>query len=227
MKEPTTPTPGKPRANRQADRLPLAGEIHHLRLPEKPGRYFLYEVDVLQDYSLTPCIRYGNMKHLWVLRKGAHRKYTDHTDMTEIYTIFGDSTWPKSGVIAEKPSPYNNTVLVWEDALKALTVRFTGDVARERTIDTQYQKGRCYQPTENGKADHSDILALLAYGQQLFTSQNERALGEASIMLFICNLSLMKNGQNSHLVIFDYPHSYPISIMRTLPMSFVQNLLGA
>ena len=159
--------------------------------PEKPGRYFLYEVDVLQDYSLTPCIRYGNMKHLWVLRKGAHRKYTDHTDMTEIYTIFGDSTWPKSGVIAEKPSPYNNTVLVWEDALKALTVRFTGDVARERTIDTQYQKGRCYQPTENGKADHSDILALLAYGQQLFTSQNERALGgsfhNAIYMQFVIN----------------------------------------
>ena len=159
--------------------------------PEKPGRYFLYEVDVQQDYSLTPCIRYGNMKHLWVLRKGAYRKYTDHTDMTEIYTIFGDSTWPKSGVIAEKPSPYNNTVLVWEDALKALTIRFTGDVARERTIDTQYQKGRCYQPTENGKADHSDILALLAYGQQLFTSQNERALGgsfhNAIYMQFVIN----------------------------------------
>ena len=95
--------------------------------PEKPGRYFLYEVDVVQDYALTPSIRYGNMKHVWVLRKGNYRKYTDRTEMTEVYTIYGDSTWPKSGVIADMATPYGNAVLVWEDALKVMCRAYMAD----------------------------------------------------------------------------------------------------
>ena len=95
--------------------------------PEKPGRYFLYEVDVVQDYALTPSIRYGNMKQVWVLRRGEHRRYTDRTEMTEVYTIYGDSTWPKSGAIADMATPYGNAVLVWEDALKVMCRAYVAD----------------------------------------------------------------------------------------------------
>ena len=114
------------RTVRQVGCRPLAKSITFAS-PEKPGRYFLYEVDVQQDYALTPCIRYGNMKHVWVLRRGEHRRYTDRTEMTEVYTIYGDSTWPKSGAVADMATPYGNAVLVWEDALKVMCRAYMAD----------------------------------------------------------------------------------------------------
>ena len=88
--------------------------------------------------------------------------------MTEIYTIFGDSTWPKSGVIAEKPSPYNNTVLVWEDALDVLTTQFVADVPKKLMQNTRHS-------TNDGNINSPYIIACITFGQSFFTSFNKNA----------------------------------------------------
>ena len=86
--------------------------------------YSLYEVTVQATSPLSPKIKSGRFETKWIFslrREGREMAtYELQSHMYDIYTIFGPSTWPSSGVISSTPGDQNPAVLPWKDALDVL-----------------------------------------------------------------------------------------------------------
>ena len=126
--------------------IPGAEDITVVRGDEEYPGYSLYEVTVTADTAINEMITAGFMEHDWTFslyNNGQPYTHNDspiefalHSKMTDIYTIFGPSTWPSSGTITSTPDQDHPAVLPWKEALDALCKQILCNANSGRTAVT-------------------------------------------------------------------------------------------
>lgn len=100
-----------------------ASHIHH---------YDLYLVSLESANDIHAQISAGLWALRWHIRYAVNNSKSlfcglSYTSFPEVYTIFGESTWHKNGVINDMPAQFSDKILPWPDLLKRLTTEMLAD----------------------------------------------------------------------------------------------------